>query len=114
MGHALGKTAVIGEQQESGRRHIEPTYGEERAHGDGQELHDRWSTARIGPGRQVAGRLVQQNVPAGTIGSHSNSVHPNIVFARIHLGAHSSHDLAADSHPPVGDQLLGLAAGGEP
>jgi hypothetical protein len=111
MCHSLGELAVVSQQQDAGARHIQAADRVKRPEGSRQKPHHRGPGTGIGPGGHVAGRLVQDEVPARPMPSLSNSIYSDIRRFRICLGAQFLDQFPVYTNPALGDHLLSGSAG---
>lgn len=108
MHDPVGDIAVIGEEQQTLGLAVEPTDRED-ALGDVHEVHHGPATALIAHRRDVAGRLVQDQV-AQRLRRQELPIDADLVVNRIGLRPQLGHDLAVDRNSPFPDQPLGRAA----
>ena len=111
VGQAVGQLAVVGQQDQPGGVGVEPADRIE-ALPAGHELHDRRPALRVVRGRDDAGRLVERVHRVG-LGRHRPAVEADVAV-RVHVARRIRDRRPVHGHPPVGDQPLGGAAGGDP
>jgi hypothetical protein len=105
--------AVVGEQQDALAVEVEAA---DRLHRDRQVrqiVHHRRPAAIIGHSRDAGLWLVEQDIEV-VEGHHGLVIHQHGVVLGIDLGPEDVGDLAVHLHPARHDQLLGLAARGDP
>lgn len=106
--HAIGDLAIVRQQQKSLGVAIQPTNRQDTAlHAD--EVHHRIAPTFVGCCRDVALRLVQQQIAATRIGDEL-PVNLNLLPLTIDLRSQLSDDLTIDANSPFGDEFLGSTA----
>jgi hypothetical protein len=112
MGHALGELAVVGEEDETLRREVEPAHREEACHAR-HEAHDRTATRGITPSGHDPPRLVEHDVDGLAGGLHPHSVHSDVVFQRVGLRAELADDVSVDRDTTLQHEAFGAPSGGK-
>lgn len=105
MHNAIGDFTIVRQQQEPLGLPVESSDRYD-ALIDRYEIHDGVSAAFVGGGRDVAARLVEQNVSTAD-GRDQLPVDLNLLRAGIDLAAQFGDDLTIDSDASIKDQFLG-------
>ena len=109
MREARREITVVGEQQQAFGLVVEPP---DRVHvftHTPQEIDDRRAPLRIRSGRDVAARLVQEQIPMVLDDFDAASVNADVVLARLRLRPELHDGGAVHGHAPLEHQLLGRA-----
>jgi hypothetical protein len=114
VGQARGQLAVVGEEQESLRVVVQPADRVDVFLHAFQEIHDRRPSLGVASGRHVAARLVEQDVALPLLRLDAPPVDLDLVLVGIGLRSQRADRLPVDLDAPLGDQLLGGPARGDP
>jgi hypothetical protein len=109
MEDAVGPLAVVGEDHQALRLHVQAPGRPEPLAPGVDERHDGSATPLVACRAEEAPRLVDGEVDRGWGGPERLSVHLDPVVRRIR-GLAECGEPAIDSHAAVGDELLGTAA----
>jgi len=107
---ARRQVAVVGEEQQSLRLVVQAADRVDVFADANEQVDHRPAPLRVGPGRHVAGRLVEQDVALALRRAEAAAVHADVVGVPVGFGAHLEHRLAVDRDPALGDQPFGGAA----
>jgi hypothetical protein len=110
---ARRELAVVGQEQHALGIEVEATDRLDRDWQVRQVIHHRGATAVVGHGGDAALGLVEQDIEI-VEGGDGFAVDQHGVVVRIDLRAEHGDDLAVHLHATGDDQLLGLAACGDP
>jgi hypothetical protein len=105
VGHAMREFPIVGQEQEAGRRPVEPSDRHDTLRNVDQVEHGA-PASLVARGGNVARRLVEQDV-AVPLGTDERAVDLDPVALRIDLRAERSDRLAIDMHATLKDELFG-------
>lgn len=109
MCHAMSQIAIIGQQQQSGRRAIESTNRYD-ALADIHKIQDRATASLILGRRNVARWLVEHQV-AFWLHPDNPAIDLDLLVVRVYPETLGLNDLAIDLYPAFGNHLLGFSSG---
>ena len=112
MHHPVGDVPVIGEEQQPFGLTVQPTDRED-ALGDVDQVHHGPAAALVVHRRDVAGRLVQDQV-AERLRWQELAINPNLVPDRVRFRPQLGDDRAIHRNSALADQFLGGAARSDP
>ena len=110
IGEPMAQAVVVGEDEEAGGVAVEAPDREHPLADVAEEVVHSRPPAGIGPGRDVADRLVERDGDAFGVVAHPRAVHGHPRPRRIDAPRGNEHHLAAHRHPPVRDPAARLAA----
>ena len=111
MGHLLGKSSVIGEQQQALGVHIQPSDGPDPLAAAGHQLRGVLPPALVAEGGDDAPGLIQHQIDALGPVRQLLAVNQNQVLLRVSLLAQRG-PLPIDQDPPLLNHFLRLPPGG--
>jgi len=106
----MGDLAIVCQQQQPLGLAIEPSDWHD-ALVDRHEVHDGVAAALVGGGRDVATRLVEQNVASSNCRDQL-TVDLDLLCVGVNLAAEFGDDLAINADTPFEDQFFGAPTGG--
>lgn len=112
--HAVGQFAVVGQQQQSLGRRIEPA-DREQSLAPAHQRHDRRAAERIVTGRcHIVTRFVQRQIDQLGHILNQAAIDGDARRRRVDAVAHLGHDLPVDGNMAAADQILAGPARGDP
>jgi hypothetical protein len=106
MEQSVGEVTVIREQQESLGVIVEPPYGEKPRGAVGQEIHDDGPPARVLEARDIAARLVQEQIRDRVARADGAAVERDAIGRGIGLRSGLEADYAVDGDAAGGEEGL--------
>ena len=107
------EVAVVGEQQQALRVVVETADRVDVLAHVRQQVENGRPLLGVLPGRHVAARLVEQDVPVARGDANTLAVHADVVVRRVGPGAELTDRHAVHRHAPVQDERLGGAPRGD-
>src|SRR5579859_2173005 len=111
-GKFVGQFAVIGEEQQSFRGIVQPSYGINALTDISDQVHDRRTALRICYRGYIALGFVEQQVDVALLAAQQLAIYFDVIALEVGLAAKFSNSLAVHRYPPLRDQLLGLSSRG--
>lgn len=114
MGQPCGERSVVGEEEQTLCVEVQSAYWIDVLANAWEQIQNSRSMLWIGSRRNVADRLVEEDVTTSLDNLHTAAVDPNIILRRVRLGAELTDRGAVDAHTAIKDELLGRPPGGYP
>jgi hypothetical protein len=110
MEQSVGQLSVVGEEEQSLRIVVEPTHGKDARPSRREQIDDDGAALRIGPARDVAARLVKEDVRARLGAFERPAIEGDPVDVGIGLGARLAAHVAVDGDATGGQDRFSAPA----